>query len=123
MFGDWRYRYYWQRNRAADYPVTLGISAFSAGMNINNPAALPVREHGNIRYLLGDVRDVERLHRAFESRYHLHAAALKRVESTEYDPIEAVKTNVLEPRTLSLPLWKVPRSSESSPSVRIKRLM
>jgi UDP-N-acetylglucosamine 4,6-dehydratase/5-epimerase len=50
----------------------------------------------NIRYLLGDVRDLERLSRAFEDvQVVFHAAALKRVESTEYDPIEAVKTNVL----------------------------
>ena len=50
----------------------------------------------NIRYLLGDIRDLDRLRRAFEGVHVVfHAAALKRVESTEYDPIEAVKTNVL----------------------------
>lgn len=50
----------------------------------------------NIRYLLGDVRDVDRLRRAFEGvDLVFHAAALKRVESTEYDPLEAIKTNVL----------------------------
>lgn len=55
-----------------------------------------LKEHGCLRYLLGDVRDLERLERAFEG-VHLafHAAALKRIESTEYDPLEAVKTNVL----------------------------
>ena len=39
---------------------------------------------------------MDRLRRAFEGVHVVfHAAALKRVESTEYDPIEAVKTNVL----------------------------
>lgn len=54
------------------------------------------RDHDNLRYLLGDIRDKERLKRAFEGVHIVfHAAALKRVEATEYDPLEAVKTNVL----------------------------
>lgn len=54
------------------------------------------KEHGFFRFLIGDVRDGERLRRAFEGvNTVFHAAALKRIESTEYDPIEAVKTNVL----------------------------
>ena len=54
------------------------------------------REYSFIRYLLGDIRDKERLQRAFEGVHVVfHAAALKRVEATEYDPLEAVKTNVL----------------------------
>lgn len=55
-----------------------------------------LREHSNLRFLMGDVRDLERLHRAMEGvQLVFHAAALKRIETTEYDPIEAVKTNVL----------------------------
>jgi len=54
------------------------------------------REHNFIRYLLGDVRDLDRMRRAFEGVHIVfHAAALKRIESTEYDPLEAIKTNVL----------------------------
>lgn len=53
------------------------------------------RDHKFLRFLLGDVRDLERLERAFEGVHIVfHAAALKRIESTEYDPLEAVKTNV-----------------------------
>lgn len=49
-----------------------------------------------IRYFIGDVRDKERLHRAFhEVDYVIHAAALKQVPAAEYNPFEAVKTNVL----------------------------
>lgn len=48
-----------------------------------------------IRYFLGDVRDKNRLYRAFEGvDYVIHAAALKQVPALEYNPTEAVKTNV-----------------------------
>jgi len=48
-----------------------------------------------IRFLIGDVRDKERLLRAFEDiDIVIHAAALKHVPVAEYNPFEAVKTNV-----------------------------
>jgi len=50
----------------------------------------------NLRFFLGDVRDVTRLYRAFEGvDYVIHAAALKQVPALEYNPTEAVKTNVM----------------------------
>jgi UDP-N-acetylglucosamine 4,6-dehydratase len=49
-----------------------------------------------IRYFLGDIRDKDRLFRAFEGvDYVVHAAALKQVPALEYNPTEAVKTNVI----------------------------
>jgi len=49
-----------------------------------------------IRYFLGDVRDKNRFYRASEDvDYIVHAAALKQVPALEYNPMEAVKTNVL----------------------------
>ncbi|MBW7989199.1 MAG: UDP-N-acetylglucosamine 4,6-dehydratase (inverting) [Planctomycetes bacterium] len=49
-----------------------------------------------MRYLLGDIRDEARLQRAFEGvDYVIHAAALKQVPALEYNPMEAVKTNVI----------------------------
>jgi UDP-N-acetylglucosamine 4,6-dehydratase len=49
-----------------------------------------------IRYFLGDIRDKDRLYRAFEGvDYIIHAAALKQVPALEYNPTEAVKTNVV----------------------------
>lgn len=49
-----------------------------------------------IRYFIGDVRDRDRLYRAFDDvDYVVHAAALKQVPTAEYNPIEAVRTNVL----------------------------
>jgi len=56
-----------------------------------SPATYPC-----IRYFIGDVRDKERLYRAFRGvEYVIHAAALKQVPAAEYNPFEAVKTNIL----------------------------
>lgn len=49
-----------------------------------------------LRYFIGDVRDRERLYRAFDGvDIVVHTAALKQVPAAEYNPLEAVKTNVL----------------------------
>ena len=56
----------------------------------------PDSKYDCIRYFIGDVRDKERLYRAFHSvDYVIHAAALKQVPAAEYNPFEAVKTNIL----------------------------
>ena len=56
----------------------------------------PDSKYDCIRYFIGDVRDKERLHRAFSNLdYVIHAAALKQVPAAEYNPFEAVKTNIL----------------------------
>jgi len=48
-----------------------------------------------LRFFIGDVRDKDRLHRAMNSvNIVIHAAALKQVPTCEYNPIEAVKTNI-----------------------------
>jgi UDP-N-acetylglucosamine 4,6-dehydratase/5-epimerase len=50
---------------------------------------------GRLRFFIGDVRDYERLFRAFDGVDHvIHAAALKQVPAAEYNPFEAVKTNI-----------------------------
>ena len=49
-----------------------------------------------MRYFIGDVRDLQRLHVAMtEVDYVVHAAALKQVPAAEYNPMECIKTNVL----------------------------
>ena len=49
-----------------------------------------------MRYFIGDVRDRERLYRAFDGvDFVVHAAALKQVPACEYNPFEAVQTNVI----------------------------
>ena len=48
-----------------------------------------------LRFFIGDVRDRDRLYRAFGGvDYVIHAAALKQVPACEYNPIEAVRTNI-----------------------------
>jgi UDP-N-acetylglucosamine 4,6-dehydratase len=49
-----------------------------------------------LRFFIGDVRDTERLKRAFHNvDFVFHAAALKQVDTGEYNPMEFIKTNVL----------------------------
>lgn len=48
-----------------------------------------------VRFFIGDVRDKERLYRAFNGvDYVVHAAAMKQVPTCEYNPMEAIKTNI-----------------------------
>ncbi|WP_394995883.1 UDP-N-acetylglucosamine 4,6-dehydratase (inverting) [Emticicia sp.] len=56
----------------------------------------PENKYPQMRYFIGDVRDFERLKRAFKGvDYVIHAAAMKHVHIAEYNPMECVKTNVL----------------------------
>jgi UDP-N-acetylglucosamine 4,6-dehydratase len=56
----------------------------------------PESQHPNIRFFIGDVRDKERLQRALDGvDIVIHAAALKQVPAAEYNPFEAVKTNII----------------------------
>jgi UDP-N-acetylglucosamine 4,6-dehydratase len=53
-------------------------------------------DHVDLRYFIGDVRDLTRLRRAMQGvDIVVHAAALKQVPACEYNPMEAIKTNVL----------------------------
>lgn len=61
---------------------------------------LHLRSHfqndSRLRWFLGDIRDLERLKRAFHGvDFVIHAAALKQVDTGEYNPMEFIKTNVL----------------------------
>jgi UDP-N-acetylglucosamine 4,6-dehydratase len=56
----------------------------------------PSSKYECMRYFIGDVRDKERLYRAFQGvDYVIHGAALKQVPAAEYNPFEAVKTNII----------------------------
>jgi UDP-N-acetylglucosamine 4,6-dehydratase/5-epimerase len=53
-------------------------------------------DHPTLRYFIGDVRDQARLRRAMHGvDIVIHAAALKQVPACEYNPLEAIKTNIL----------------------------
>jgi UDP-N-acetylglucosamine 4,6-dehydratase len=56
----------------------------------------PEDKYPEIRFFLGDIRDRDRLLMAFNDvDYVIHSAALKQVPALEYNPFEAVKTNIL----------------------------
>lgn len=58
-------------------------------------------EHSSLRYFIGDVRDPARLQRAFSGiTVVVHAAALKQVPACEYNPFEAIQTNIMGGRNV-----------------------
>src|SRR5438046_1803830 len=58
-------------------------------------------DHASLRYFLGDVRDAQRLERAFSGvTMVVHAAALKQVPACEYNPFEAIQTNIMGGRNV-----------------------
>lgn len=58
-------------------------------------------DHPNIRYFIGNVRDRDRLRRAMDGvDLVVHAAALKQVPACEYNPFEAIQTNVMGGRNV-----------------------
>ena len=83
----------------AKYPNVKKVIVFSRDeykqfVMQNMPEFQPYLE--KLRFFIGDVRDKERLERAFDGvDIVVHAAALKQVPACEYNPFEAVKTNVL----------------------------
>ena len=57
--------------------------------------------HPSLRYFIGDVRDAQRLERAFSGvTVVIHAAALKQVPACEYNPFEAIQTNIMGGRNV-----------------------
>ena len=56
----------------------------------------PVDQFPKLRFFIGDVRDRDRMYRAFDGTdIVVHAAALKQVPAAEYNPLEAIKTNIM----------------------------
>jgi UDP-N-acetylglucosamine 4,6-dehydratase/5-epimerase len=58
-------------------------------------------DHPSLRYFIGDVRDAQRLQRALSgATVVVHAAALKQVPACEYNPFEAIQTNIMGGRNV-----------------------
>ncbi|SIQ30216.1 UDP-N-acetylglucosamine 4,6-dehydratase (inverting) [Halanaerobium kushneri] len=71
------------------------IIIFSRGELKQAEMKAKFNNHPKLRFFIGNVRDKERVYRAFDGvDYVVHAAALKRVPECEYNPFEAIKTNV-----------------------------
>ena len=80
-----------------DYPGVKKIIIYSRGelKQFLMKQIWPGREYPQLRYFIGDVRDKERLMRACEGvDVIIHAAAMKQVDTAEYNPDECIKTNV-----------------------------
>lgn len=80
-----------------DYPDVKKIIIYSRGelKQFNMKQMYPEKEYPQIRYFIGDVRDGERLQRACEGvDIIIHAAAIKQVDTAEYNPEECIKTNI-----------------------------
>lgn len=71
------------------------IRIFSRGELLQQEMRYKFNDDLRLRFFIGDVRDRERVHRAMNGTdIVVHAAALKQVPTCEYNPIEAVRTNV-----------------------------
>lgn len=71
------------------------IRIFSRGEFLQQEMQRKFEDDERLRFFIGDVRDRDRLYRAMSGAdIVVHAAALKRVETCEYNPIEAVRTNI-----------------------------
>lgn len=80
-----------------DYPNVKKIVIYSRGelKQYNMKQKYPEKDYPMLRYLIGDVRDGERLKMACEGvDVIIHAAAIKQVDTAEYNPRECIKTNV-----------------------------
>jgi UDP-N-acetylglucosamine 4,6-dehydratase/5-epimerase len=80
-----------------DYPNVKKIIIYSRGelKQFNMKQMYPEDQYPQMRYFIGDVRDGERLKRACEGvDLIIHAAAIKQVDTAEYNPDECIKTNV-----------------------------
>ena len=72
------------------------IAIFSRDELKQHNMRIKFQNNPRLRWFLGDVRDLDRLNRAFHGvDFVIHAAALKQVDTGEYNPMEFIKTNVL----------------------------
>lgn len=85
------------KNILAKYPNIKRLVIFSRDeqKQFQMSQEFPKSKYPGIRYFIGDVRDADRLKRAFKDiDYVIHAAAMKHVPIAEYNPSECIKTNV-----------------------------
>ncbi len=79
------------------YPLIKKLIIFSRDEQKQFEMAqeFPTNLFPQIRFFIGDIRDAERLRRAFQGvDYIIHAAAMKHVPIAEYNPMECIKTNI-----------------------------
>ena len=80
-----------------DFPDVKKIIIYSRGelKQFNMKQRWPEKDYPQLRFFIGDVRDKDRLIRACEGvEVIIHAAAIKQVDTAEYNPDECIKTNI-----------------------------
>ncbi|KKN17095.1 hypothetical protein LCGC14_0969270 [marine sediment metagenome] len=78
--------------KECDYEV---IRVYSRSEYLQSEMAQKFEGNSRLRFLIGDVRDKTRLYRAMQGiDIVIHAAAIKQIPTAEYNPIEAVRTNI-----------------------------
>jgi len=86
----------YSRDESKQFEIAHLLERWGSEQNALDPRRGKRDGQKRLRFLIGDVRDRERLSRALDGiDYVFHTAALKHVPSCEYNPFEAVKTNVL----------------------------
>ena len=76
-------------------PKRLIIFSRGEAKQLEMASKFPQNKYKCLRYFIGDVRDLERLKMAMRNvDYVIHAAAMKQVPASEYNPIECIKTNI-----------------------------
>ncbi len=86
----------YSRDESKQFEIANLLERWGSEQNALDPRGARRDGQKRLRFLIGDVRDRERLSRALDGiDYVFHTAALKHVPSCEYNPFEAVKTNVL----------------------------
>ena len=79
-----------------DYTNVRRVAIFSRDELKQHNLRNEIGDDDRLRWFIGDIRDLERLKRAFHGvDFVIHAAALKQVDTGEYNPMEFIKTNVL----------------------------
>ena len=85
-----------KRVLAAHAPARLVVYSRDELKQFQLRQEYPVEQYPNLRFFIGDVRDRDRVYRAFDGvDVVVHAAALKQVPACEYNPFEAVLTNII----------------------------
>ena len=89
-------KHFFVKRAPSKYPKIKKLIIFSRDELKQYDMSNELESQSNLRFLLGDIRDLNRVKRALEGvDIVVHAAALKQVPAAEYNPFEFIQTNVM----------------------------